>query len=102
MLHVIATIEIHPGNRDAFLTEFHQIVPAVLAETGCVAYGPTLDAESDLSQQTLKGENVVTIIEQWESLDALKAHLTAPHMLAYRERVKDLVANTTLHLLNPA
>jgi len=46
--------------------------------------------------------NVVTIIEKWESLKDLQAHLSAPHMLAYQEKVKDLVENVSLKILEEA
>ncbi|MBP1777462.1 MAG: hypothetical protein H6Q86_3472, partial [candidate division NC10 bacterium] len=46
-------------------------------------------------------ENVVTIVEKWESLQALHAHLVAPHMATYRERVKDYVVGATLQILDP-
>ena len=51
MIHVIATITVKPGKRDAFLAEFHRIVPAVHAEAGCIEYGPTVDVASGLSMQ---------------------------------------------------
>ncbi len=98
MIHVIAKIHTVPGKRDAFVTEFHKLVPLVLEEEGCVEYGPTVDAVTDLDAQQKAGENVTVIIERWESLDALKAHLGADHMTAYRERVKDLVENTVLEV----
>jgi quinol monooxygenase YgiN len=41
------------------------------------------------------------VIEKWSSLDALKAHAAAPHMAAYRGRVKELVIRTTLQVLSP-
>jgi quinol monooxygenase YgiN len=44
-------------------------------------------------------ENVVTIIEKWESLEALRDHLEAPHMLAYSEKVKNIVAGLSLKVL---
>ena len=102
MIHVIATIEVRPGKREDFLAEFRQVMPEVLAEKGCLAYGPAVDAETDIDRQTRKGENIVTIIEQWESVEDLKAHLAAPHMATYRERIKDIVTNATLHILKPA
>ena len=101
MLHVIAQIELQPGKRDAFLEEFHLLVPHVLAEEGCIEYGPTIDASTDLDRQHVD-DNQVTIIERWESLEDLKAHLAAPHMDAYRERVKDLVVGARLQLLRAA
>ncbi len=102
MIHVIATIEIHPGRRDDFLDEFRQLVPDVVAEDGCIDYGPAVDARTDISAQVPPRENVVTVIERWESLEHLKRHLAAPHMQTYRERVKDMVAVVTLAILEPA
>jgi len=84
MIHVIATIELHQGRREAFLDEFHKIVPPVLAEPGCIEYGPTVDVPTDLTAQLPAREDVVTIVEKWESLEHLKQHLMAPHMLEYR------------------
>jgi quinol monooxygenase YgiN len=102
MIHVIATIEIVPGKRDAFLAEFHRIVPPVRAEAGCLEYGPTVDVPTGLAAQIPLRENTVTIVEKWESLPALQAHLVAPHMLEYRGRVKDFVAGVKLQVLQPA
>lgn len=102
MIHVLATVELHPGQRAAFLAEFHKIVPLVLAEAGCLAYGPTVDTPTDIAAQGTLRPDVVVIVERWESLAALKAHLVAPHMVEYRPKVKDLVIRTTLEILEPA
>jgi quinol monooxygenase YgiN len=102
MIHVIATIQLKPNTRDAFLNAFHKLVPSVLEEVGCIEYGPTIDATTDLDKQAVKGDDSVTVIEKWESLAALKDHLVAPHMAPYREAVKDLVEGSTLHILEPA
>jgi quinol monooxygenase YgiN len=102
MIHVIATITLHEGRRDAFLAEFHNLVPQVRAEPGCIEYGPTIDIATDISAQHPLRSDVVTIVEKWESLDHLKAHLAAPHMKEYRTRVRGMIAGTTLHILTPA
>jgi len=102
MIHVIATIELAPGQRDAFLTEFRKLVPLVHAENGCLEYGPTIDVNSGLSAQGPPRDNIVTIIEKWADLEALKAHVAAPHMADYRQRVKGLVVSTRLQVLQPA
>jgi len=99
MIHVIATIELNPGTRDSFLEEFHRVLPDVLAERGCLQYAAAIDAETDIDRQMQKGDDVVTIIEQWKSTEDLKAHLAAPHMSAYRERIQDYVVSATLHIL---
>jgi len=102
MIHVIATIELNPGARDEFLKHFHALVPLVHEEAGCLEYGPTVDAATDIPAQAPLREDVVVVVEKWESVDALKAHLVAPHMQSYRENVKSLVKGMTLHILQPA
>jgi len=102
MIHVIAAIELNEGTRESFLAEFHKIVPDVIQEDGCLEYGPTVDVATNISAQAEPRENVVTVVEKWEDIEALEAHLVAPHMLAYRERVKSMVHSATLHILQPA
>jgi quinol monooxygenase YgiN len=101
MIFVIATIEVKPGKREAFLAEFHKNMPNVRAEQGCIEYGPTVDVKTDIKAQIPLRENAVTVVEKWENLPALHAHLAAPHMATYRERVKDYVAGVTLQVLEP-
>lgn len=101
MIHVIATIELAPGTRERFLEAFHDNVPNVLAEDGCHEYGPAVDIPTGISAQVPIRANVVTVVEKWRDVDALKAHLAAPHMAAYRERVKDFVKGVTLQVMQP-
>ncbi|MEW6306278.1 MAG: putative quinol monooxygenase [Verrucomicrobiota bacterium] len=102
MIHVIATIDLVAGQRDAFLREFHRIVPTVRAENGCLEYGPTLDVPTSIPVQIPVRENTVTVVEKWADLPALEAHLSAPHMTEYRARVKEYVAGVKLQVLRPA
>jgi quinol monooxygenase YgiN len=102
MIHVIATVELHEGQRDAFLAEFHKVVPLVLAEEGCLEYGPAVDLPTSILVQHAPRPDVVTIIEKWSSVAHLERHLVAPHMGEYRPRVKPLIARSTLHVLTPA
>ncbi|HEX4986553.1 MAG TPA: putative quinol monooxygenase [Burkholderiales bacterium] len=102
MIHVIATVELNPGTRDKFLAEFRKIIPAVKAEAGCVEYVPTIDAETDMGNQARMGTDRVVIVEKWETLAHLKAHAVAPHMQAYRPKVKDFVKHMELRVLAPA
>ena len=98
MVIVVATVTCTSGHRNDFLAEFCKIVPEVLQEVGCIEYGPTIDAATDIGNQNTD-ESRVTIVEKWESVDALKAHLVAPHMLAYRPKVKDFVVSSELRIL---
>jgi quinol monooxygenase YgiN len=102
MIHVIATIDLAPGTREAFLTEFRKIISDVRAENGCIEYGPAVDAQTDLPNQGKIGPDKVVIVEKWENLAALKAHSVAPHMQAYRGKVKDYVRGMELRVLDPA
>jgi quinol monooxygenase YgiN len=43
---VIATVEIIEGKRDEYLAAFQELVPLVLAEKGCIEYGPFVDIQT--------------------------------------------------------
>ncbi len=102
MIRVLATIELAEGRRDDFLVEFAKIVPLVLEEQGCLEYGPMLDVPTSIGAQAGIRENAVPVLEQWESVDALEAHLVTPHMIEYRKKVKEMVTGTELRILKPA
>jgi len=40
-------------------------------------------------------------LEKWDSLEALRDHLVAPHMTAYRDKIQDLVTSVSLKILQP-
>jgi quinol monooxygenase YgiN len=102
MIHVIATIELAPGTREAFLAVFRQLIAEVRAEKGCIEYGPAIDSQTDLTNQTKVGPDKVVVVEKWEDLPALKAHSDSPHMQSYRVKVKDYVRGVELLVLDPA
>ena len=102
MIHVIATVELKPDCRAAYLEVLLGNVAAVKAEKGCLEYVPTIDVETDIPIHEKYGDDVVTIIESWQDVSALKNHFNEPHMLAYREKVKDLIKKVTIRVLQPA
>jgi len=101
MIHVIASIGVKPGKRPEFIEIFKKNVPNVLAEKGCIDYIPAVDTESGIEVQR-KDETVVTVIEKWESIEALHAHLASPHMEQYQADVADLVEDVSLTVLENA
>ena len=101
MIQVVATIELKPNSLDEYLAILNENVPNVKAEEGCLAYEPSVDLESGLPVQGEIRKNTVTLVEAWVNLDALHAHLKAPHMAAYREAVKDYVRDVRLQVLQP-
>lgn len=102
MIHVIAIITTHPGQRDKVLETFRANVPAVRAEAGCIEYAAAIDLMDGPAFQAVCGPDCFMVIEKWESLDALKAHSAAPHMQAYGVKTRDMVANRAIHILQPA
>ena len=101
MINVIASIRIKEGRLAEFIEIFKSNIPNVLEEKGCVEYVPTIDVPTGLPPQELNSD-VVTVIEKWGSLEDLQAHLTAPHMLSYKEKIKDLVDKVSLKVLMEA
>jgi quinol monooxygenase YgiN len=101
MINVIASIQIKEGHLSEFIEIFKSNIPNVIEEKGCIEYVPTIDVPTGLPPQELNS-NVVTIIEKWDNLEDLQAHITAPHMLAYKEKVKDLVETMSIKILQKA
>ena len=101
MISVVASIIVKPGAKEEFIRIFKANVPNVLAEKGCIEYLPTVDFDSGIPVQE-RDDNVVTIIEKWETMEDLDAHGKAPHMAAYREKSKDLVASISIKVLTEA
>lgn len=102
MIHVLATIRTAAGRRGDFLAAFRDLVPQVRAEVGCIEYGPAVDLEAPIDGQGPVRDDVVTVIEKWESVAALQDHLAAPHVCRYRDTVKDIVVGLEIRVLQPA
>jgi quinol monooxygenase YgiN len=98
MINVVASIRVKTGKLSDYLAVLKANMRVVRKEQGCIEYVPMIDVDTKLPPQVLD-KNCVTLLEKWESLEALHAHLGAPHMLAYREKVKDLVESVTLKVL---
>ena len=101
MIRVVAIVTAKPGRREEILAAFRANVPAVRAEKGCIEYGPAVDADGFGSFQAKMGPDTFVVIETWADADALKAHAMAPHMIAYGEKTKDLIATRAIHILTP-
>ncbi len=102
MLNIVAIITTKPGKRAEVLDIFNANVPNVHAEDGCIEYGATVDYENAGDFQTEFGDDTFVVVEKWESLDALKAHIKAPHMVEYGQKVKDLQADRRIYIMSDA
>lgn len=100
MLTVIAEIRTRPGphHREAVLNAFKKLVPVVLKEDGCHGYAPMVDHHANVDFQNPAPDSVV-VIEKWESVESLKAHLATPHMVAFGEQVKNDVLDMQIKIL---
>jgi len=101
MIYVIAIIDLNPGTRANFIAEMNKIVPLVLAEQGCIEYGPAIDLASGIFDQQPLRENTLLVVEKWASLNALNDHRNAMHMINFRPKVKDFVKSIQLQILTP-
>jgi quinol monooxygenase YgiN len=99
MIHVVAIITAKADQRPTLLKTLKANIPAVHAERGCIEYGVTIDADG---ASPAFGPDAFVVIEKWETIADLKAHSTAPHMIAYAEKAKPLLATRVVHVLQPA
>ena len=95
MIHVIVTATIKPGCLDEYLSIARQLGLLVNKEPGCIRYVYTTDTNSPLSIQDEINNDQVTLIEEWESIDALKVHLTAPHLKEFGNQMAPLRISAT-------
>ena len=75
------------------------VVPAVRAEDGCRMYTLLRDATTDWDKPMRFGERTMWMLEKWDSVDALKAHLETPHMKAFGPTVRHMHTSSTFHVL---
>jgi quinol monooxygenase YgiN len=90
MLHVIANIKARPEHVDAVREILAGFVAPTRAEAGCILY--------DLFQK-LDDPAQFTFVEEWTGQPALDAHGRSAHIMAGREKLKDLVEGPTQVLL---
>jgi quinol monooxygenase YgiN len=101
MIHVIATISLNPGTRPAFLEVFRWLTPLVRKEAGCIEYQATIDVPTTIAVQEGPRDDVVLVVEKWDTLESLYAHSNASHMNEYRVKVKDFVRGVSLEVTEP-
>jgi quinol monooxygenase YgiN len=102
MIHVLATLKVDPVRRNEFLAAFAELAPLVHAEEGCIEYSAAIDEPTILPVQEIVGDDAVVVVEKWASTDALAAHLTAPHMVTFRDKTGSMVRGVSLRVLRPA
>jgi len=83
MIQVIATIKAHDGQREALLAAFREILAEVQAKDGCRQYVLGANLPSGMPGQAGFDPADFVIIEQWDDLAALQAHVGSPSYQAW-------------------
>lgn len=99
MIYVIATATVKEGCLEKYKALARGIYDKVRAEKGCIFYVLTEDAPTDLP--SVKAPEKLTMVECWESNEALKAHLASDHMKAFAAAVKELRIGSELRVVTP-
>lgn len=102
VIHVIAALTTAPGRRDELIAAFKELAPQVHAEQGCIEYGTAVDVATPIDAQEPLRSDVVVVVEKWDSIEALQAHLAAPHMEAFRNSMSEVITGISLQILEPA
>ncbi len=101
MIYGVVSVRVKPGKVQEYIALFKSIAGKVRDEKGCIQYVSTIDFEIGVPIQTLD-KNVVTILEKWESLEALQKHLAAPYMEDFFKKEGALVEEAVLKMLQEA
>jgi len=76
MIYVVATSQVKPESRDAFIKGAKECIEATRKEKGCLSYD---------GHVSVNNPNLYVGVERWETRDDLNAHGKAPHMKVWRE-----------------
>ena len=99
-VYVLCRFDLKPDASIAnYIDKTLAVVPTVRAEDGCRMYTLLKDAETDWDKPMRFGERTMWLLEKWDSVDALKAHLDTPHMKAFGPSVRPMRSASTFHVL---
>jgi quinol monooxygenase YgiN len=99
-VYVLCRFDLKPeADLAAYQAKTLGIIPQVLAEDGCQFYTLLKDARTDWDRPMRFGERTLWMLEKWDSVEALKKHLDAPHMKAFGPTVRDMRRSATFHVL---
>ncbi|KPF96435.1 antibiotic biosynthesis monooxygenase [Rhodopseudomonas sp. AAP120] len=87
MIYVVATTQVKPEAREAFIAGAKACIAETRKEKGCISY------ENHIS---INDPNTFVVVERWESREDLNAHARAPHMKVWRELSTPLKASPTV------
>ena len=93
MIYVVATTEVKPEHRDAYIKGARECIAETRKETGCIHY----DLHASISNP-----NLLVFVEQWEDAEALVPHRGQEHMKTFgRVAVKCFTAPPKVEVITP-
>ena len=81
MIVIAGTITIDPAKRDVAIAAMRDLMTETRKEKGCVTYVMSGDFED---------AGCIRLFEEWESQEALNAHVKAPHMAKFQAQIPNL------------
>jgi quinol monooxygenase YgiN len=87
MIYVVATTQVKPESRDAFIKGAKECIAATRKEKGCISYE---------NHTSINDPNLFVVVERWETREDLNAHGRAPHMKVWREYSAPLKVSPTV------
>src|ERR1700730_7241016 len=87
MIYVVATTQVKPESREAFIEGAKQCIAAPRQEKGCFSYE---------SHTSINDPNLFVVVERWASREAHNAHGRSPHMKTWREYSAPLKLSPTV------
>jgi quinol monooxygenase YgiN len=87
MIYVIATTQVKPEGREAFIKGHKECIAETRKEKGCISYE---------GHTSIHDPNLYVVVERWETREDLNAHGKAPHMKVWREYAAPYRASPTV------
>ena len=84
MIKVVAKNYIQEGKLEEILELYKELVEKTIVEPGCIKYE---------LYQDINNQRILTMIEEWESIEALDAHEKTDHFVRIFPLLKDLVTD---------
>ncbi len=81
MIVVQVEVIVEPGSASKVVDAVKAMETATRKEAGCLKYAFSVD---------IADPGMIRVTERWESVDAIKAHMTSPHMAEFNKAVMAL------------
>ncbi|MED4462752.1 putative quinol monooxygenase [Metabacillus fastidiosus] len=83
MIIMHAKLHVNPVKEDAFLEEIQPLIASSREEEGNISYRLQKDTEN---------ENVYTMIEVWQDMQAVASHNSSDHFIKFTAKAQDFLA----------